>query len=86
MPAVTAQALIEAAVALGYDALSHRDLLECLLYATTQASGGGGGSVQLIQGNADPVAAPDDPTKPALYTNRTSGVQFFWNTVSLAWE
>ena len=41
--ASTAQSLINSAVSLGYDALSERDLLVCLLYAAQTGGGGGGG-------------------------------------------
>jgi hypothetical protein len=50
--AATAQSLIDSAVALGYDALSHRDLLECVLYAAQSGGGGGGGG---LSGAGSPV-------------------------------
>lgn len=79
----TAQALIEAATANGYDTLDDRSIQECLLYA---AQTGGGGSASFTQGDSDPVAPPTDPTQSALYWNRTSGVAFYWNTDTQAWE
>lgn len=51
------------------------------------ASGGGGvGTAQLLQGSGAPGAAPADPTLPAYYTDRDSGIIFFWNTVAQAWQ
>lgn len=47
--ASSAQSLIVTAVAAGYDALSNRDLKECLLVAA-QSGGGGGGVTQIIAG------------------------------------
>lgn len=49
-------------------------------------STGGGTSSNLSQGAADPVAAPNDPTSTAYYTNTTSGVTFFWNVGAQAWQ
>lgn len=82
----TAQTLIEAAVALGYESLSDRGLKECLLFAASDGGGGGGGgSGAVTQGAGAPSSAPTDPTSPAIYTNLTDGVIYTWNVVSQAW-
>jgi len=83
--AASAQSLIVTAVGLGYDALSDRELKECLLVAA-QAGGGGGGSNGLSQGAVDPVAAPTDPASPALYWNSVTGTIFNWNVIAQAWQ
>ena len=43
--ASTAQTLLNSAIAAGYDALSSRDLKECLLYAVQSGGGGTVGSI-----------------------------------------
>ena len=63
MPVASAQSLVTSAVALGYDALSDRDLRECLLVAAQNAGGGGGGS-------SNYYAAPGPPNaNPPTYAN-----------------
>ena len=70
MATQTANQLIASAVALGYDALSFRDLLECLLYAaqTGGGGGGGGGEVQVYQGNYGGASPAGFVTLPAGVT------------------
>lgn len=83
----TAQTLIEAAVALGYEALSDRGLKECLLYAadTNGGGGGGGGSGSVEQGDGPPVAIPTDPLLPALYTDLLTTFVWSWVVASQTW-
>lgn len=55
------------------------------LNAGGSTGGGGTGSGSVLQGAADPVAAPSDPTSPAIYTNTTSGTIWTWSVVGQAW-
>lgn len=82
--ASSAQTLITSAIGLGYDALSDRDLKECLLYAA-QTGGGGGGTTQVYQGNGAPVAAPTTASSPAIYTDLNNGTIYTWNVNTQAW-
>ncbi len=45
---------------------------------TNGGGGGGGGTIQVYTGAAPP-AAPDDPTKPALYYPTGGGTLFQWD-------
>ncbi len=84
----SAQTLISAAVALGYDALSDRDLKECLLVAAQSGGGGGGGgSAQFVTYTVGSPAAPSDPTLPALAYDPTGNLPTLgWNTGNQTWN
>lgn len=59
--------------------------IELALLCQIATGSGGGGSGAVMQGAADPVAPPTNPTMPAIYTNLTSGVIWTWNVVTQAW-
>lgn len=82
--ASSAQTLITAAYAAGFDALSNRDLMECLLYSASNF-GGGSGAGGVFSG-AYGVGQPPNftpSTSAAIATNTSDGVQ--WNWYSGAW-
>jgi hypothetical protein len=78
----TAATLISGAQSLGYDSLSDRGIMECLLYASQS----GGGIGEVLTGTVDPAADPTDVTGGAIYYNRTDGVIWQWNPDTLVWE
>lgn len=51
-----------------------------------QSGGGGGGVQQLFQGNSDPVSAPTDPSKPAIFFNHNTGYGWRWDVSDAAWS
>jgi hypothetical protein len=81
----TADTLIAAAMALGYDGLSDRGLKECLLYAADTNGGGGGGSGSVEQGHGAPSGIPTDPLQPAIYTDLDTTFVYSWDVGSQAW-
>lgn len=50
------------------------------------SGGGGGGSAQLSQGTGAPVAPPTNTATTAIYIDRNTGIQYFWNTTAQAWQ
>ncbi len=81
----TAQTLIDAATALGYDSLSDRGIQECLLYAASSGGGGGGGTGAVLTGTVDPTDPPTDADAGALYYNTSTGVIWQWDTDTDTW-
>ncbi len=82
MADTSTNALLEAAKC--YECLSPGmwQLLElALLQQIVNAGGGGGGTIQVYTGAAPP-AAPDDPTKPALFYPTGGGTLFQWDGAS----
>ena len=67
----SAETLITAAYAAGYDALSTRDLQECLLYAAQ--SGGSSGGAGSLSGNGSPTATGAVGTNGQFYTDTSTG-------------
>jgi hypothetical protein len=67
--------------------LSEKQILAIIAYLSCQiASGGTGGSQELYEGSGDPGALiPDDPTKPAQYTNLNDSVQWTWDAGAQNW-
>jgi hypothetical protein len=62
--------------------------VELALLCQIAAGGGGvapGSTGQVMQGAADPVAAPAYPLYPAVYTNTTTGLIFTWKVSTQAW-
>lgn len=47
--------------------------------------GGGSGFGSISQGDGAPVAAPANTSATALYVDRLTGTQYYWNTVTQAW-
>lgn len=47
--------------------------------------GGSGGSGAVMQGNGAPVAAPADPTQPAIYTDLDDGSIYTWSVPGQNW-
>lgn len=81
--AASAQTLINSAIGLGYDALSDRDLRECLLLAA-QSGGGPGGTGAVVVGTGSPVGALF-PTVDTVYINKTTGSIWFWSGAAGPW-
>ncbi len=81
--ATSAQDLMDIVAAQGYDRLAPLQVEECILAAI--ASGGGGGSGAVTQGIGDPVAAPSDPSQPAIYTNLSTSVIWTWDVTNQIW-
>ena len=84
--ASTAQTLISAAVAAGYNALSERDLWECLLYA---AQTGGSGGASLVQGNYARSSSniPTPTSTPAFAIDTSTGrLWVYWGTPTPTWH
>lgn len=50
-------------------------------FSGTTIAGGG----QLMQGNGPPVAAPLDPTQPAVWTDLLTGQMTTWNVGTQTW-
>lgn len=86
--ACDAQSLVAAAqcIACGIPPGMQFPVLASLLCQIANNGAGGGGSGQVLQGNADPVSAPANPASPALYTNLTSGILFTWNVSTQQWQ
>jgi hypothetical protein len=81
--AQTAQSLVNSATSLGYDALSYRDTLECILY-NAQAGGGGGAGGGFTQGNYSGGAPSFTPTSaPAWAIDTSNGL--LWVYFNSAW-
>jgi hypothetical protein len=74
----TAQSLINSAIGLGYDALSDRDLRECLLYAAQTGGGSGGGGMNY--GNGAPNV--NTPSSPPFYLDKLTNDFWVWNGTS----
>jgi hypothetical protein len=82
--ASTAQTLINSAIAAGYDALSTRDLQECLLYAAQSGGGGGGQTGQIPTGNyagGAPTFTPTAGTSILAIDNSTGKIWVYLNNV-----
>lgn len=88
MAALSANTLIAAAMSLGYDTLSTRAIMECLLYAVSNGGGGGGGgggSGSVTQGDGPPVGIPSDPLSPTIYTDLLTTFVYSWNVATQTW-
>jgi hypothetical protein len=81
----SANTLIAAATALGYDTLSTRAIMESLLYAVSNGGGGGGGGGSVEQGNGAPVAIPADPLSAAIYVDLATNIYYTWNVATQTW-
>lgn len=61
-------------------------LLVKILMSLNSGAVGGGGSGAVLQGAGAPGAAPADPTSPALYTDTSTGVIYFWSVAAQNWQ
>ena len=83
--ALSAQTLINTAVAAGYDALSERGLRECLLVAAQ--TGGGGGNAQLVTYTTGTPANPSNTLNPAIAYDPTGNLPTLgWNINTQTWN
>jgi len=69
-----------------FNCLSEHQLQALVTYLVCQLEGGSIGTTQVLQGNGAPTDDPADTSLPYIYTDRETGVNYFWNTVTLAWE
>ncbi len=86
--ACDAQTLITAAIGNGYNKLSDRDLLACILAAACAGGAGGGGIGAVMTGafaNPNGNVSPADQTVAALYYPIGGGTLYQWDTVGLTW-
>jgi hypothetical protein len=80
--AQTAQSLLNSATALGYDALSYRDTLECILFnVQSGAAGAGGGFTQGNYAGGTPTFTPG--SSPAWAIDTSTGL--LWVYFNSAW-
>lgn len=81
-----AQTTIDSAIANGYDRLSYRDILLCILEGITSGGGSGGtGDVQGFSGNYGGGTPTDTPTTSVAIAYDTSNGQP-WAWYSGAWH
>lgn len=75
----TAQSTLNSAIAAGYDRLSTRDVMLCILQGAQAGGGGGGGTPNLIQnfGGVAPVAPGVAIGQAAFDTS--SGKEWVWD-------
>lgn len=59
--------------------------LQKILQVTGSGGGGSGSGSQEVYQGAAPPAAPDDPTKPAVFYPNGGGSQQQWDVPSQAW-
>lgn len=87
MAATSPQALLDYAKC--FNCYSNADLTGmmelALLDQISVALSGSTTTQEVYQGNGVPALVPEDPTKPALYTDRDTGVLYTWNTVTQTW-
>lgn len=60
-------------------------VLQKILGAEIDGGGGSGSGAQEVYQGASPPAAPDDPTKPAVFYPNGGGSQQQWDVGSQAW-
>jgi len=77
-----AQTTLNAAIADGYDRLSPRDVMLCVLYGASNVGGGGSGS-GWTHGAGSPITNGISTTTYGTYTNDTDST--FWTVVNGVW-
>ena len=89
---MSAQTTLNAAIAAGFDKLSDRDLLLCILQGAISGGGGAGGASQVYTYNyADPNAAglvPENPNIGSVFNQDpliTPYNIWFWSITNQVW-
>ncbi len=86
--ACDATTLIATAISNGYNKLSDRDLLACILAAACAGGSSPGGSGQIITGafaNPNGNVTPSNQAAAAVYYPIGGGTMYQWDTGSLTW-